>query len=70
MSALGIMILLTTAAFKINGNKKFRTIDVERINIVESDGTVKMVITNVEQFPNGTDSINGLPIKKGKKDRE
>lgn len=63
------MFLLPTLAFKPNENQKFGTIDVERINIVESDGTVKLVITNVEQFPNGTDIINDKPTNKTRKKR-
>ncbi len=46
------MIFITSTAFKKSGNPKFTEIDVERINIVEKDRTVKMVITNVERFPN------------------
>jgi hypothetical protein len=56
-------------AFKTNGNQKFGTIDVERINIVESDGTVKMIITNVEQFPNGTTTVNDIVLNKNRKKR-
>src|SRR5687768_12582998 len=33
-------------AFSVNKNKKFAEIDVERINIVEKDGKLKMVIAN------------------------
>ncbi len=63
------MIFLTSTAFKKSGNQQFREIDVERINIVEKDGTVKMVITNVDRFPNGTDTINGRPTNEGRKKR-
>ncbi|MDX1629028.1 MAG: hypothetical protein R3345_10040 [Fulvivirga sp.] len=63
------VILMTTFGFTDNGNTKFKTIDVERINIVEPDGTVKMVITNVDQFPNGKDSINGRPVNEDRKKR-
>ncbi|MFD2907547.1 hypothetical protein ACFSX9_02250 [Flavobacterium ardleyense] len=63
------MIYITTSAFKQNGNKKFGEIDVERINVVEKDGTVKMVITNVEKFPNGNDKINNRPTNEDRKKR-
>lgn len=43
--------------------------DVERINIVEPDGTVKMIITNVDRFPNGTDKINGRKTNADRKKR-
>lgn len=67
-TAIG-MIFLTTSAFKENGNQKFSEIDVERINIVEKDGTVKMIITNVSHFPNGNDKINGRPTNEDRKKR-
>lgn len=69
VATVGIMVFLTTAAFKKNGNQRFSEIDVERINIVEADGTVKMIITNVERFPNGTDKINTRPTNEERKKR-
>lgn len=56
-------------SFKKFGNQKFSEIDVERINIVEKDGTVKMIITNVERFPNGKDKINNRPTNENRKKR-
>ena len=44
------MLTAATTAIK-TANQKFGTIDVERINVVEKDGTVKMVITNANHFP-------------------
>lgn len=67
-SAIGITFV-TSSAFKEQGNQKFTEIDVERINIVEKDGTVKMIITNVDRFPNGTDKINGRPTNETRKKR-
>lgn len=55
---VGGFLLTSMYAFKTNENRKFGTIDVERINIVEKDGTVKLVITNTEHFPTEGDSIN------------
>jgi hypothetical protein len=55
------MVFITSAAFKSSSNQKFSEIDVERINIVEKDGTIKMVITNVERFPSTTDILNDRP---------
>ena len=67
-TAIG-MIFISTSAFKKSGNQKFSEIDVERINIVEKDGRVKMVITNVERFPNGNDKINGRSTNEDRKKR-
>lgn len=68
ITAVG-MILITTTAFKKSGNQKFGVIDVERINIVEKDGTVKMLITNTENFPNGNDKINERATNADRKKR-
>jgi len=56
--AIGV-IFITTSAMKKMGNQKFTEIDVERINIVEKDGTVKLIITNVDRFPTSGDMVNG-----------
>ncbi len=68
LSFIGIIFLLTTA-FKGNYKQKFTEIDVERINIIEKDGTVKMIITNVDRFPNGKDSINNRATNETRKKR-
>jgi hypothetical protein len=46
----GIFLL---SAFAVSKNKKFDEIDVERINIVEKDGKLKMVISNKERQHSG-----------------
>ncbi|AXT19464.1 hypothetical protein D7030_12335 [Flavobacteriaceae bacterium AU392] len=61
------LLMFTSVAFKHSGNQKFGTIDVERINIVENDGTTKMVITNASHFPTAGDSINGRIYHERKK---
>jgi hypothetical protein len=63
------MVFITTSAFNKSGNQKFDVIDVERINVIEKDGTVKMIITNEGRFPNGTDKINGRPTNEERKKR-
>ena len=63
------MILISSSAFKQFGNTKFSEIDVERINIIEKDGTVKMIITNVDRFPNGKEMINNKPTNEDRKKR-
>lgn len=68
--AVGIgIVLITSSAFKDNNSQKFGEIDVERINIVEKDGTVKMIITNTGSFPNGNDRINNRPTNESRKKR-
>lgn len=63
------MIFLMATAFQPSRNQRFGEIDVERINIVEGDGTVKMVITNVERFPTGDTQINDRPTNEDRKKR-
>lgn len=63
------IIFITSTAFKKPSNQRFSEIDVERINIVEKDGTVKMVITNVGRFPHGNEIINGRPTNEDRKKR-
>jgi hypothetical protein len=67
-TVIGIF-LIANSAFKKHANQKFGEIDVERINIVEKDGTVKMIITNVGKFPNGKELINGKPTNEDRKKR-
>jgi len=67
-TAFGV-IMLASSAFNRIGNQRFAEIDVERINVIEKDGTVKMVITNVGRFPNGKDTINHRPTNVKRKKR-
>lgn len=67
-TAIGVL-MITMSAFQNKKNQKFTEIDVERINVVEKDGTVKMIITNVERFPTGTAKINGRPTNETRKKR-
>lgn len=47
-----ILIAVIITSFNADdSDKKFKEIDVERINIVEKDGKLKMVITNQERQP-------------------
>ncbi|MFY7900086.1 MAG: hypothetical protein ACOVNY_07865 [Chitinophagaceae bacterium] len=68
VTVVGIFFIATTA-FNKNERVKFNEIDVERINIVEKDGTVKMILTNVGRFPNGKEKINKLPTNEERKKR-
>lgn len=67
---IGLMAVFVSVAFKNStSNQQFGTIDVERINIVEKDGTVKMIITNKQQFPNGKDIVNNRAVNTDRKKR-
>lgn len=55
-----VLLFVLFSSFKTNTNsEKFKEITVERINIVEPDGKLKMVISNQErQHPGMIDGIN------------
>jgi hypothetical protein len=56
-------IVLVVSAFTLQGGKqKFAEIDVERINIVEKDGKLRMVISNQERQHPGI--VNGKVIER------
>lgn len=46
-----------------NRNQEFASIDVQRLNIVEEDGTVKMMLFNSDTIPPGI--MNGEEILPG-----
>jgi len=67
--AAGGVLLLSSMAFRSTGTQQFDEITVHRINIVEPDGTVKMVITNADKFPSGQSKVNGRTLTKDRKKR-
>lgn len=50
-AVIGI-IFLTASAFSTDGRQKFTEIDVERINIIEKDGTVNLFSLLIQQGKN------------------
>jgi hypothetical protein len=55
---LGAVFVLT-AFTRQSGKQKFEEIDVERINIVEKDGQVKLVIANKARLPGPGNIVSG-----------
>ena len=55
-------VLLLSAFTAQNRNQKFTEIDVERINVVEKDGKLRMVISNQERQHPGI--VNGKVIER------
>lgn len=60
-----LLISLFLFSFSENERNKFSTLDVERINIVEKDGKLKMVIANKELLPPAINNGRVLNIVKG-----
>ena len=61
------MLALLNFAFTSSSQQRMSTLDVERINIIEKDGTVKMMITNADHFPGAGDTINNRGFHQRKK---
>ncbi len=64
-------VLLALIAFsaisRADQRNKFEEIDVERINIVEKDGKVKLVISNKDRFPDPIIDGKTYPLRQGGK---
>lgn len=58
-----LLVVIFFVAFKKNSKPSFEEIDVERINIVEKDGKVRLVISNSERSPGAI--INGRLLYEG-----
>jgi len=62
---LGCAVFFLTAFAAQDKKQKFTEIDVERINIVEKDGKLKMVISNQERQQSQIIDGKTLPLTKG-----
>ncbi len=60
-SSLAI-VLLATAAFRQNNPQRFGEVTVERINVVDSDGTLRLVISNKDRMHPGV--LDGVTIDR------
>src|SRR5574344_701894 len=58
VALIGIIIYMTSPSTE----KRFKEISVERINIVESNGDLKLVISNSKRKHQGI--VNGMPLPK------
>jgi hypothetical protein len=65
-----IVAVTLLTAFSVGKNAKFDEIDVERINIVEKDGKLIMVISNKERQHPGIMDGKTYNERKGKDRRE
>ena len=57
-----ILIVLAAAAFRQAAPQKFGEISVERINVVDADGTLRMVISNKDRMHPGV--MDGVTIDR------
>jgi hypothetical protein len=67
ITATLVFVVFMASAFKLQGQKqKFEEIDVERINIVEKDGKLRMVISNRERQHPGIVDGKLIPREGGR----
>ena len=66
--SLALSAAILTTGMKTERHGHFETLTVERINIVEADGTVKLLLTNTARFPT-TEQVNGTVLNEDRKKR-
>jgi len=63
-----LLAVFILTAFTQGGRKtRFEEIDVERINLIEKDGALKMVLSNKERFPDPMIDGKSYPLRQGGK---
>lgn len=68
IASLALSAVVLTTGMKGSNNGRFETLSVERLNIIEADGTVKMLLTNTARFPT-TEVVNGKVLNEDRKKR-
>ena len=66
-ATLAVALFLIAGASQAVQKQKFAEIDVERLNIVESDGKLRMVISNQARFPDVVLEERTIPGRQGGK---
>ncbi|WNO59613.1 hypothetical protein [Rheinheimera sp. MMS21-TC3] len=68
LACLALSVVIVTTGMKAKNDGNFETLTVQRLNVVEADGTVKMLITNAARFPT-TEQVNGRVLNEDRKKR-
>lgn len=68
VASLALSVAMVTMGMKSENSGRFDTLTVERLNIVEADGTVRMLLTNTARFPT-TEPVNGKVLNEERKKR-
>ncbi|HSC30439.1 MAG TPA: hypothetical protein VLD17_01850 [Gemmatimonadaceae bacterium] len=63
--ATTLAVALSIVAFRQARNAKFDTIDVQRINIVEADGTLRMTLSGHDKLPDPVIGGKSYPLRSG-----
>src|SRR5689334_1734210 len=65
LGATSLAILLALAAFRQSRKPRFEEIDVERINVIEHDGTLRMTISGHDRLPDPIIGGKAYPLRGG-----
>src|SRR5512138_143612 len=57
--------ILTLAAFRQSQKTRFTEIDVERINVIEKDGKLRLTISNAARLPDPIIGGKSYPLRGG-----
>lgn len=60
-----LLIVLSITAFQQSQRPRFEEIDVERINVIEKDGTLRMTISNHGRIPDPVIGGKSYPLRSG-----
>ena len=63
--ATSLVIILSLVAFRQSRRTHFDEIDVERINVVEHDGTLRMTISGHDKLPDPIIGGKAYPLRSG-----
>ena len=63
--ATTLAIALSVMAFRQSRNAKFDTIDVQRINVVEADGRLRMTLSGHDKLPDPVIGGKSYPLRSG-----
>ena len=64
--SMPVLLMLSVAAFQQAGQQtRFDVIDVERINVIEKDGTLRLTISNRDRLPDPVIGGKSYPLRGG-----
>lgn len=63
--ATSVVVILAAVAFRQTAHPHFKEIDVQRINVVEPDGTLRMTISDHARLPDPVIGGKSYPLRTG-----
>jgi hypothetical protein len=68
IASLALSAVALAGSMQQNTDGQFENLSVQRLNIVEADGTIKLLLTNTARFPT-TEQVNGKVLNEDRKKR-